>query len=63
MLQSLPAVDVASTCDEKQSEVASHLVQVPVSDTPLALLDQVRLPDFTAISNGKVWTVALTSDP
>jgi MFS superfamily sulfate permease-like transporter len=39
---------------------ASHLVQVPVSATPWALVDQVRLPDFTAISNPKVWTLALT---
>jgi MFS superfamily sulfate permease-like transporter len=38
----------------------SHLVQVPVSATPLALADQIRLPDFSAITNGKVWTVALT---
>ena len=38
----------------------SHLVQVPVSATPWALADQVRLPDFGAISNPKVWTVALT---
>lgn len=37
-----------------------HLVQVPVSATPWALADQVRLPDFGAISNPKVWTVALT---
>lgn len=38
----------------------SHLVQVPVSATPWALADQVRLPDFGAITNPKVWTVALT---
>ena len=39
---------------------ASHLVQVPVSATPWALADQIRLPDFAAITNPKVWTVALT---
>ena len=39
---------------------ATHLVQVPVSATPLGLIDQVRLPDVTAISNPKVWTIALT---
>ena len=39
---------------------ASHLVQVPVSATPWALADQIRLPDFGAITNTKVWTVALT---
>jgi carbonic anhydrase len=38
----------------------SHLVQVPVSATPLALADQIRLPDFSAITNAKVWTVAAT---
>jgi carbonic anhydrase len=38
----------------------SHLVQVPVSATPWALADQVRLPDFGAITNPKVWTVAFT---
>jgi MFS superfamily sulfate permease-like transporter len=39
---------------------SSHLVQVPVSANPLALADQIRLPDFTAITNAKVWTTALT---
>jgi MFS superfamily sulfate permease-like transporter len=39
---------------------ASHLVQVPVSETPLALADQIRLPDFAAITNAQVWTTALT---
>ena len=39
---------------------ASHLVQVPVSATPWALADQIRLPDFGAITNPKVWTLALT---
>ena len=38
----------------------SHLVQVPVSATPWALADQIRLPDFTAITNPKVWTIAAT---
>ena len=38
----------------------SHLVQVPVSASPLDLADQIRLPDFTAITNGAVWTTALT---
>ncbi len=38
----------------------SHLVQVPVAATPLALVDQVRLPDWAAVANPKVWTVALT---
>ncbi|WP_353217707.1 SulP family inorganic anion transporter [Sandarakinorhabdus sp.] len=38
----------------------SHLVQVPVSATPLALVDQIRLPDFGAITNAAVWTTALT---
>jgi carbonic anhydrase len=39
---------------------STHLVQVPVSATPWALVDQIRLPDFTAITNPKVWSVALT---
>ena len=39
---------------------ASHLVQVPVSATPWALVDQVRLPDPAALSNPKVWAAALT---
>jgi MFS superfamily sulfate permease-like transporter len=39
---------------------ASHLVQVPVSATPWALADQIRLPDFAAITTAKVWTTALT---
>ncbi len=38
----------------------THLVQMPVSETPWALIDQVRLPDPGALSNPKVWTVALT---
>ena len=38
----------------------SHLVQVPLSATPLDLADQIRLPDFTAITNGQVWTTGLT---
>ena len=38
----------------------THLVQVPLSATPLALADQIRLPDFTAITNAKVWTTGLT---
>ena len=39
---------------------SSHLVQMPVSATPWALIDQVRLPDPGALSNPKVWTMALT---
>lgn len=39
---------------------ASHLVQVPVSATPFDLVDQIRLPDFGAITNAAVWTTALT---
>ena len=39
---------------------ATHLVQVPVSATPWALVDQVRLPDPAALTNPKVWTIALT---
>jgi len=38
----------------------SHLVQVPVSANPLDLADQIRLPDFSAITNAAVWTTALT---
>ncbi len=38
----------------------THLVQVPVSATPWALVNEVRLPDFGAITNPKVWSVALT---
>jgi carbonic anhydrase len=38
----------------------SHLVNVPVSASPMAFFALFRLPDFTAVSNSTVWTVALT---
>ena len=38
----------------------THLVQVPLSATPLALADQIRLPDLGMVTNAKVWTTALT---
>jgi carbonic anhydrase len=38
----------------------SHLVTVPVSDSPAAFASLFRLPDFGAIGNGAVWTTALT---
>jgi carbonic anhydrase len=38
----------------------SHLVTVPVSDSPAAFAALFRLPDFGAIGNSAVWTTAIT---
>ncbi len=38
----------------------SHLVNVPISATPAAFFALFRLPDFSAVGNTTVWTVALT---
>jgi MFS superfamily sulfate permease-like transporter len=38
----------------------SHLVQVPVAEDLSAFISFFQTPDFTAISNPTVWTVALT---
>lgn len=38
----------------------SHLVNVPVAKTPAAFLALFQLPNFGAISNATVWTVAVT---
>lgn len=39
---------------------AEHLVQVPVAKTPDEFFALFRLPDFSAVGNAQVWTVALT---
>ena len=38
----------------------SHLVNVPVSASPAEFFALFRLPDFGAVTNGSVWTLALT---
>ncbi|KAB7648529.1 SulP family inorganic anion transporter [Polymorphobacter fuscus] len=38
----------------------SHLVRVPISESPAAFFALFRLPEFASIGNGTVWTVALT---
>jgi MFS superfamily sulfate permease-like transporter len=38
----------------------SHLVQVPVAQSPAAFLALFRFPDFGAIGNTAVWTAAVT---
>lgn len=38
----------------------SHMVNVPVSNSPEEFLALFRLPTFGAIGNGAVWTIALT---
>jgi carbonic anhydrase len=45
-----PALAIATT----------HMVNVPVSETPAAFLALFRLPDFTSVANSAVWIVALT---
>ena len=46
----IPALAIAPT----------HMVNVPVSDSPAAFLALFRLPSFTSIGASAVWTVALT---
>jgi carbonic anhydrase len=38
----------------------AHLVQVPVADGIGAFIKLFSFPDFTAVGNGTVWTVAIT---
>lgn len=38
----------------------SHLVQVPMADSPRALLGLLRFPDVAALSTGRVWVAAVT---
>jgi MFS superfamily sulfate permease-like transporter len=38
----------------------THLVQVPVTDSPASFAALFQLPDFGAITNGAVWVTALT---
>lgn len=38
----------------------SHLVQVPVANNAAEFVGLFRLPDFTAITNPQVWTIAVT---
>jgi carbonic anhydrase/SulP family sulfate permease len=38
----------------------SHLVQVPMVDSPRALLGLLRFPDVAALSTGRVWVAAVT---
>jgi len=38
----------------------SHLVRVPMSESPAAFFALFRFPDFGAVANPKVWTAALT---
>ena len=37
-----------------------HTVNLPVADGFMGFLNQFTLPDFSAVTNGKVWMVALT---
>lgn len=39
---------------------SSHLVQVPMADSPRALLGLLQFPDPTAFSHGRVWVAAVT---
>ncbi|RZM05077.1 MAG: SulP family inorganic anion transporter, partial [Sphingomonas sp.] len=39
---------------------ATHLVQVPVADSPAAFVKLFSFPDFTAITQAAVWTTAAT---
>lgn len=38
----------------------SHLVQVPMADSPRALLGLLRFPDVAALSTGRVWVAGVT---
>ncbi|SFP75261.1 Sulfate permease, MFS superfamily [Sphingomonas rubra] len=38
----------------------THLVQVPIADSPAAFLRLFSLPDFTAVTNSAVWITAAT---
>lgn len=38
----------------------SHLVQVPLADSPRAFLGLLQFPDPTALANGRVWVAAVT---
>lgn len=38
----------------------SHLVQVPMADSPWSLLGLLRFPDVAAFSTGRVWVAAVT---
>jgi len=43
-----------------QLTAREHLVNLPVSASPADFLGNFRLPDFSALLNGKVWMVAVT---
>lgn len=43
-----------------QLTAREHLVTLPVSASPEDFLGNFRLPDFSALANVKVWTVAVT---
>lgn len=45
---------------EWQLVSATHLVTIPVADSPGELLDMLSLPDFAAIGRVDVWITALT---